>query len=283
MKNKLVFLLSLVLVALGGSSYVIISNSGIAGYTGSPGETNCSSCHSGASSPSSAISIRSIPSFTNNQYQPGSTYTIQITVRASGFSKFGFGCEILNASNANAGLMQAAGPGVKFLNVTVQGNQRRNAVHTTGKLSSDSATFVFEWVAPQSGAATVYVSGNAANGNNSTSGDFPLSPVSLALQAAPPTDPVALNEQSLLLADLQLYPNPANGFASLNVMLKQACQLEAEILSIDGKSLQHIELGRQQAGLQSHSVNLENLAPGLYFLKLSSEGKKLSQKLLVLK
>lgn len=250
----------------------------MAGYTGSPGEGNCGSCHSGGSSSASSISISAIPSFSNNEYIPGTTYTISITVNASGFNQFGFGCEILNASNANAGVMQNQGPGVKFLN----SGARKNAVQSTAKSGSGSASFQFEWVAPANGAATFYVSGNAVNGNNSTSGDFPLSPVSLALQAAPPTDPVALNEHTLLSGEVQLYPNPANGLTGLSFMLKQEAVLEAEILSLDGKSLQRLDLGQLPAGLQSQILHLGNIAPGLYFVKLSSDGKKLSQKLLIL-
>lgn len=281
MKSKLVLLFSLALIALCGSSYVIVYNSGIAGYTGSPGETNCSSCHSGGSSPSSAISIRSNPSFTNNQYEPGSTYTMEITVSASGFSKFGFGCEILNVSNTNAGLMQAAGPGVKFMNVTVQGNQRNNAVHSTGKLNSDSAKFTFEWVAPQSGAATIYVSGNAVNGNNSSSGDFPIAPVSLALQAAVPIDPVGVKEMGALLGEMILYPLPCNGITNLSYALKHTSLIEISICDLSGKELKRISEGKQEQGQYHKLINLAGLSEGLYFVKLSGDGNKLSQKLLI--
>jgi len=254
-------------------------NSGIAGHTGSPGEANCAHCHGGGSSNSSAITITSTPSFTNNQYVPGTTYTMEITVSAAGFGKFGFGCEILNASNANAGLMQTAGSGVKFMN----SGQRKNAVHTTGKINPGSGTFVFEWVAPQSGAATIYVAGNAVNQNNSTTGDFPLTPISLALNAAePPIDPVGINETDLLLGEMIIYPVPSKGVSSISYALKESARIKIQICDLTGKELKTFVDEEKQQGPHTKLLNLEELAPGLYFVKLSANDKKLSQKLLII-
>lgn len=278
MKNKLVLLFSLILIALGGSSYVIIYNSGIAGYTGSPGEANCSSCHSGGSSPSSAISISSTPSFSNNEYVPGTTYTMEITVSATGFSKFGFGCEILNASNANAGLMQNQGSGVKFLNTP---SGRKNAVHSTGKTNSGSAVFSFEWVAPQSGAATIYASGNAVNGNNSSSGDLPITPVSLALQAQAPINPVSIKEADALIGEMNMYPQPSDGITQLSYVLKQSTRIEISICDLSGKELKRFDEGKQEQGQHQKLMNLEGISEGVYFVKLLGEGQRLSQKLLI--
>ena len=76
------------------------------------------------------MSINSLPAFSNNNYVPGTTYTLTIIITASGFNNFGFGCEILNASNTDAGTMQNAGTGVKFLTA---GNGRKNAVQSATK------------------------------------------------------------------------------------------------------------------------------------------------------
>jgi Secretion system C-terminal sorting domain len=279
MKSKLTLTILLSLVLISASSFVFISNSGIAAQTGSPGEATCSNCHGGGSSSASAITISSTPSFSNNEYVPGTTYTIEITVSASGFSKFGFGCEILNASNANAGLIQTAGPGVKFLNVNVQGTQRKNAVHTTGKLNSGSATFTFEWVASQTGAVTIYAAGNAANGNNSTTGDLPIAPISLALQAEVPIDPVGIKETNLLLGEMSIYPQPSNGISNLSYVLKQPGLVEISICDLSGKELQGVYEGKQDQGPHLKLINTEGLRAGVYFLKLSVEGQQLSQKL----
>jgi hypothetical protein len=283
MKNKLTITISLCLLLLSVSSFVFLSNTGIAAHTGSPGEANCSHCHGGGSSSSSAITISSTPSFSNNEYVPGTTYTMEITVSAAGFGKFGFGCEILGSSNSSAGLMQTAGPGVKFMNVNVQGTQRRNAVHTTGKLNTGSATFTFEWVASQAGPVTIYVAGNAVNQNNSTTGDFPLTPISLALNAAePPIDPVGINESNLLLGEMIIYPVPSKGVSSISYALKESAQIKIQICDLTGKELKTFVDEEKQQGPHTKLLNLEELAPGLYFVKLSANDKKLSQKLLII-
>jgi hypothetical protein len=278
MKHKFSLLVTALVLTITGWSFIYISSNGIAGFTGSPGEANCSNCHNGGSSASSAITIGATPSFSNNEYVPGTTYTIEITIAATGFGRFGFGCEILNGSNGNAGVMQNAGAGVKFLNA----GPRKNAVQTTTKINPGSAVFTFEWVAPQSGPATIYVSGNAVNGNGGTSGDFPLTPISLALQAQAPVDPVGITESQALLGEMYVYPQPSNGITQLNYALKQNTRIEISICDLSGKELKYFNEGIKEQGQHSKLLNLEGLSEGVYFLKLSGEGKPLSQKLIIL-
>ena len=142
--KKTLLSFSLILIAiLGSSAFIKKSSSGIAGYTGSPGEGTCANCHNGGSSASSGITITAVPAFSVNinsetEYQPDTTYQITIETAASGFSKYGFGCEILTPSVTNSGTMSAPGAGVKFLN----SGAKRNAVHTTAK-NGTSAQFTF--------------------------------------------------------------------------------------------------------------------------------------------
>src|SRR5690606_310259 len=106
MKKSITFL-SLAAVLITATSAIVLKYStGIAGQTASPGETSCNSCHSGGSSASAGITITAVPSFTNNEYVPNTNYTIIITAQADGFSRYGFGCEILGENNANIGTMQ---------------------------------------------------------------------------------------------------------------------------------------------------------------------------------
>ncbi len=281
MKHKYLFFISVLVISLSGFSFVFLSSNGIAGYTGSPGENTCSNCHGGGSSASSNIVISSTPSFTNNEYVPGTTYTIDITVSALAFSRFGFGCEILNPNNANAGTMQNPGLGVKFLN----SGQRKNATHTTAKINTGSATFSFEWLAPQSGQATIYCSGNAVNGNGNTGGDFPLSPVSLALQAAqpiePPIDPVGVIETSFSIENVTVFPNPSDGLCQITFNLKQEGQLKISICDLNGKEIINLFEVKQTKGQHSKILNFEALHSGVYFLKFYLDKTKVIQKLII--
>lgn len=280
MKKQLALFSVFGLILFSSSAFIIQYNSGVAGKTGAPGENTCSECHGGGSSAASSISISSTPSFTNNEYIPGTTYTMQITVSASGFNNFGFGCEILTPSNTNAGTMQIQGPGVKFLNA----GAKKNAVHTTKKNGVGSVNFGFQWVAPQSGQATIYVAANAVNNNGQTSGDFPLAPVSLALTAGTPIDPVGLEELNQTDDFLvNVFPNPVSDFFHINFSLKEQQQIEVVLFDLNGKHVQDLLANAFfQAGNHSKILNAKGISSGAYFLRINGNGTKLSQKLVII-
>src|SRR6218665_838528 len=197
--KKTITTLALAAAALTGASGFVKSKyqTGIAGYTGAPGETSCNACHGGASSPSSGVTITSVPSFTADEFIPGITYQMSVKVGASNaaLTRFGFGCEIIDDLGIDAGTMQNAGAGVKFLFA----GSRKNAVHSTPKVKTNgSADFVFDWVAPSFGdTATIFVAGNAVNNNNSSSLDFPLPPVFKQLKAKQPEpEPVGIHKNN---------------------------------------------------------------------------------------
>lgn len=253
--------------------------SGIAGYTGSPGESTCSSCHGGGSSSASSISISAVPAFTNNEYQPGQNYTITVSLAASGFNLFGFGCEILNQSNSNSGSMHSAGPGVKFLNA----GSRRNAVHTNAKSGTGAADFTFEWTAPQNGdAAQFYVAGNAVNGNNSSSLDAPIAAISLQLSAAAANEPTAVKDNTETLKRVAVYPNPSGALTQISYFLQDARTTEVELLEINGSSVRRFGQRAELPGLHTQTLDLHGIAPGIYFVRLTANGSKAVQQLISL-
>lgn len=280
MKKRLTLILSCGIVLLGSSAFVVQYNSGVAGKTGAPGENTCSECHGGGSSAASSISISSTPSFTNNEYIPGTTYTMQITVSASGFNNFGFGCEILTINNTNAGTMQNQGPGVKFLNA----GAKKNAVHTTKKNGVGTVNFGFQWVAPQSGQATIYVAANAVNNNGQTNGDFPLAPVSLVLTPGAPIDPVGLTQLNQTEGfALNVFPNPASDFFHINFNLKEEQRIEVLLFDLNGKLVDELLTGETCIpGKHSKILNAQHIAPGVYFLRINGTMGKLAQKMVVL-
>ncbi len=150
---------------------------GIAGKTGSPGESTCQSCH-GDFALNSGPGTISISNFGMNnwQYVPGQTYPITVTVSQLGAPKFGFGLECLTSSNQNAGSLTIIDPtATKLLGKVVNGVNRINATHVlNGTYSLDSRSFIVNWTAPPAGTGTVkfYFAGNATNDDVSTSGDY---------------------------------------------------------------------------------------------------------------
>jgi hypothetical protein len=275
MKRNLYILIFLSLIFLSSTAFVVITSSGIAGQTGSPGEGTCSGCHSGGGGVTT-VSFSATPSFTSNQYVPGQTYTVDVIVSNANFSRFGFGCEILTPSNTNAGTMTTALTGVKFLN----SGTRKNAVHNTAKLGTGSATFSFVWVAPASGTATIYAAGNAVNGTGSTSGDK----VGAASLALTPDLSSAISEAVVSgFSGISIYPNPVISDLKMSYSLMEAGEVSISITDIQGRELAQLKNEKQEQGFHTlNSVIPSSVSGGIYFVKLSLNSKSSTQRLIVI-
>jgi hypothetical protein len=276
MKKTLLSVVAGLTVLVTGAAFMSKSSSGIAGNAGSPGEGNCGSCHSGGSSIVSGATIAAVPIFSNNTYVPGTTYTINVAVGALSFSNFGFACEILNSSNANAGVMQNAGTGVQFINAA---NGRKNATHTAPKAGTGFATFSFEWVAPSSGNVNIYAAGNCVNGNGNTSGDLAVAAtLSLTAQSA-----TSIKESFAEITGFNVFPNPVKDLVHLNYQLNESAQVNVEIVSINGQHVATLVNEKQTAGPQSKAVFVPaSVSSGVYFIKATANGKPVSQKLITI-
>ena len=264
---------TLSLVFLGTTAF-ILSSSGIAGQTGSPGEGTCSGCHTGGGGVTQ-VTFSASPAFVLNQFIPGQTYTVTVTVTNSSFTKFGFGCEILTPSNANAGSMTTALTGVKFQNSGL----RKNAIHTTPKTAAGSANFSFVWVAPTSGTATIYAAGNAIDGTGSAGGDKPGN-ASLALTA---DSGAGINEATQSnISGLSVYPNPVRSDFRIAYNLLEAAEVRTTLCDITGKEIAELNYEKQLAGAHTIVTRLpEAIAAGAYFVKVSIEGKQVAQRLII--
>lgn len=271
--KKIITISSIVFTSSLFFAFHKIHSTGETGATGSPGEGTCSGCHNGGAA-GTTVSITSAPAFSNNAYDPGTVYTINIVVAHPSQPKFGFGCEILNSSNANAGTMANAGAGVNFANA---GNGRKNAKHTAPKTGTGSATFTFEWTPPLSGDVTFYVSGNAVNGTGSSGGDSPAA-TTLSLSNSLATSLDKLAETTEVKA--VLYPNPGKGFTSMSYFLSKDQTIKLELLELNGKLVKTICDELRPAGQQDHKINLMDVPSGLYFIKMSSNERLLTQKLI---
>lgn len=150
---------------------VMVSNSGgpSGDNTGSPndsGQNACaqSGCHSsfGLNSGTGAVT-----STAPSSYYPGASYsiTVQVTQPSPSAVRYGFQGVFLNGSNAQAGTLTAGtGTGINTAGID---NIRHNSVFNS------TGSFTFTWNAPTTAQpVTFYYSGNAANGNGSTSGDY---------------------------------------------------------------------------------------------------------------
>jgi len=153
------------------------SDDGRAGYTGSPGETDCTTCHASfpVNSGGGSITFQN-PGMPLNEYIAGQTYAMSVTVSRTSNNLFGFGFEALTNLNDNAGTLlitDAASTQIKTRVVTSV--TRRNVVHQLNAgAASGSKTFNFSWTAPASGSGPVgfYFAGVAADGNANDNNDY---------------------------------------------------------------------------------------------------------------
>jgi len=280
MKTKALLVSGTALIVSGlTTSFIMKSSSGISGRTGSPGESTCTACHGGGSG-TTVVNISAIPAFTSNQYVPGTTYTVNVTVTNNSYSNFGFGCEILDASsNTNAGTMTTPLTGVKFLTAS---NGRKNAVHSSPKSGTGSATFSFVWTAPTgTNNIVIYAAGDAVNGNGSTSGDA-VGSKSLSLSANTTTGIKEITNN----VKINVYPNPASDFVSIQVEnISNVENVNIELWDLKGNKVDHLNASQLNVGTQNIRVFLpDNINNGLYILKLqSANNETIASKMIIVK
>lgn len=154
--------------------------------------------------------------------------------------------------------------------VTVQRVESDGAYVTHTLASVTDTSWSFAWVAPAEGtpdAVTIYVAGNAANGNDGTSGDYiytdslTLTRTIVAAEDAP--EPPALELGPVA-------PNPVRATARATYTLARPTRVAARLLDGRGRTVRLIEAGARAAGAHTLVVDAEGLAAGTYFLAVET-------------
>jgi hypothetical protein len=272
----LLFVLACSIVIVGAW---VQSDNGKAGYTGSPGESNCTSCHNSFPLNSGTGSVYMTSNIVNSQYALGQTYTINVVVKQVGLGLFGFGTEILNGVNNAGTLVITNAAKTQIKTRTVGGIVRNNVVHQLdGGLAADSAVFTFDWTAPATniGNITIYYAGICADADGSESGDY----VHVDSLNLTPLN-TGINEISNNLS-LSVYPNPVTDVLNMKYHLAKQSAVKAELISTDGKVSHLLFNETELSGNISKSVNLPvGLSKGLYVLRINSEQGTVVRKILI--
>ena len=147
-------------------------------YTNAPGETNCTACHNSftVNSGTGNVRITGLP----NNYRPNQQIPLTATLNQQGAVVFGFQTTAINNAGAQAGdyILPAQTPAqMQTITSAVSGFTRKYVEHTSSGIIPtvfDTKSWSFTWKAPalQSGRVTFYISGNAANSDGSTQGDY---------------------------------------------------------------------------------------------------------------
>ena len=147
-------------------------------HTNAPGESNCTACHSDfpVNSGTGSVSISNIPA----NYLPGQQIPITVTTSQADAVIYGFQLTAVDGLGRRAGTftLPAQSPvQTQVVSGIVNFIQRSYVEHTVNGVIPTvfgTKSWTFNWNAPAErvGKVSFYVSGNAANSDGSTSGDY---------------------------------------------------------------------------------------------------------------
>lgn len=84
------------------------------------------------------------------------------------------------------------------------------------------------------------------------------------------TDVTGITEQPGTIP-MHVFPNPANEMVRINYTLPQESDVLLNIYSLDGKAVRTEDQGTRQAGSNSATVDVHDLAPGVYLVSVQTE------------
>ncbi|MBZ0263137.1 T9SS type A sorting domain-containing protein [bacterium] len=179
-----------------------------------PAFANCTQCHSSfpVNSGNGALDITEL-----FEYTPGETYTLEVNLSDPGQQRWGFELTIYDDGNDFAGEIDVT----DNTNTQLNGDFLKHTGNGT-YFGEQQGTWSFDWTAPAEGTGevTIYLAGNAANGNFSTSGDYIYTTTSTISEAAPvmemQTIPLAANFLELTSLYIEpMDPNAASVFGMI--------------------------------------------------------------------
>ncbi len=88
-------------------------------------------------------------------------------------------------------------------------------------------------------------------------------------------------EGSIDVSNIKVFPNPSNGQVTVSVSSFKETTVSLEVVNILGHKVQSAELRKLQLGINDFDLDLSNLNPGIYLVKIGSEGDFTTKKLII--
>ena len=273
MKKTLSYLFALSILFVSTMSFVVLSDNGKAGYTGSPGELKCNDCHNSFTINTGGGSVYISSTNMNNwQYVPGQVYNMQVTVKKIGVSLFGVGLEALTPSNTNAGTITVTSTTkAQLKNANVSSVLRSNLVHKlNGGANTDSSVFTFNWTAPATnvGNVTFYFAGIAANSSGDEFGDY----VYNSSKVITPFIATAIEEQNNVSFLTSIIYNASDRNVVVNTNSEKPQTATIDLFDLSGRKIFTENGIRLIAGQTTTQVDVSSVVqPGIYIVNIRTE------------
>lgn len=277
-KRILLFTAFAGITALTLSSYDNGPFAGGAGNrTGSAGSTaNCTTggCHSANTANTKPTVVVLSGATPVTKYLPGATYTIAVggTNSTAALPKFGFQLSAVKVSNTSqqAGTFSGVPSGVAIRNSGgLQLVEHSSPLSGTGTGNTWAYATSFSWTAPAVGTGQVefFLTLNAVNGNNSTSGDQPNN-ITATINEIP-----AGIEEIQGAINVAAYPNPATDRVNIKMSDVANGTYGLTVFDLNGKKIVTESLDVTGGNFET-ALNAQTWAAGLYHIKIAKGGSE---------
>ena len=267
------------LIAIPFMAYVFFSFSGGAptqGVTGSPGDEanaanvagltvgNCLACHDGLGDFNTSVSI--ITNIPSGGYALSAKYQITVALTSTGAPDTGFQITAENDVASKVGIFSVLdnNPATALMLADASGH----FVTQTFLGHEGVGSWSFDWTAPGAdvGAITFYVAGVTGNGGAATNTEVVFNTKTVG-------GVLAVNDARIL--KFSMYPNPSDNYVNLQLP-SGTNKANVKIFDYLGKTLIQKNLNNA-----NNNLDVSNLSAGIYFVRIQSDTKVGTKKLVV--
>jgi hypothetical protein len=243
--------------------------------TGSAGSSaNCtgSGCHGANNTNTKPTIVVSANGNPVTKYIPGVVYTVTVGGgnTSAALPKFGFQLSAVKTANTSqqAGSFSSAPANVAIRTAgSLQLVEHSSPLSGTGSGNNWLYATSFNWTAPATGTGqvTFYLTLNAVNGNNATSGDQPNS-VTATLNEVP----AGINEVQGAI-NVSAYPNPATDYVRIKMSDVANGRYTLAVFDLNGKKVATSDLEVSSNNFET-ALDARAWAAGLYHIKIAKDG-----------
>ncbi len=207
-------------------------------------------------------------------YKPNSTYTIKLELEDPNMNSAGFQITAQRTDNNDAtGSFELANQ-TKFAG---SGNDYLTHSDTFKDISNQTKTWNLTWEAPDQGVGEIkfYAAGNAANGQDNSSGDYIYSAEQgLDFGAS------SVTKENAIKNKLKVYPNPVSETINIQFPKAQQNNYRVTIQDIKGQVIDHFP--ETLVKNPSVSINIpDGIEEGFYLLRLKSQEEVIKKRILI--